>query len=40
LLLAKPEYHKQARFGYVRGSEPVQYVKAIRDRYLGYLQVH
>ena len=40
LLLAKPEYYKQARFGYVRGSEPVQYVKSIRARYLGYLQVH
>jgi len=39
LLLAKPKFHKMARFGYVRGSEPVQYVKEIRDRYLGYLQV-
>ncbi len=40
LLLAKPQYHKKARFGYVRGSEPVHYVKQIRDRYLGYLQVN
>lgn len=40
LMLAKPEYYKKARFGYVRGSEPVQYVKSIRDRYLGYLQLH
>ena len=39
LLLAKPKFHKKARFGYVRGSEPVQYVKEIRARYLGYLQV-
>ena len=39
LMLAKPEYYKKARFGYVRGSEPVHYVKAIRDRYLGYLQL-
>ena len=39
LLLAKPEYYKRARFGYVRGSEPVNYVKSIRDRYLGYLQL-
>ena len=39
LLLAESKYHKKARFGYVRGSEPVQYVKQIRDRYLGYLQV-
>jgi len=40
LMLAKPEYYKTARFGYVRGSEPVQYVKKIRDRYLGYLQLN
>jgi peptidoglycan lytic transglycosylase F len=39
LLLAKPEYYKKARFGYVRGSEPVHYVKSIRDRYLGYLKI-
>jgi membrane-bound lytic murein transglycosylase F len=39
LLLAKPEYYKKARFGYARGSEPVKYVKDIRDRYLSYLQV-
>lgn len=38
LLLAKPEYYKKARFGYVRGSEPVHYVKSIQQRYLGYLQ--
>lgn len=40
LLLAKPEYAKKARFGYVRGSEPVSYVRSIRDRYLGYLETH
>jgi len=39
LMLSKPEYYKKARFGYVRGSEPVHYVKSIRDRYLGYLQI-
>lgn len=38
LKLAKPKYYKNARFGYVRGSEPVQYVRKIHDRYLGYLQ--
>jgi membrane-bound lytic murein transglycosylase F len=37
LLLAKPEYHQKSRFGYVRGSEPVAYVREIRDRYLAYL---
>jgi peptidoglycan lytic transglycosylase F len=39
LLLSKPAYAKKARFGYVRGSEPVNYVRNIRDRYLGYLKV-
>ena len=38
LLLSKPSYYKKARFGYVRGSEPVNYVKSIYERYLGYLQ--
>lgn len=39
LLLSKPEYYRQAQFGYVRGREPVNYVREIRDRYLGYLSV-
>ena len=39
LLKQKPEVHKNTRFGYCRGSEPVQYVRAIRDRYRAYLQV-
>ncbi|MDF1629304.1 MAG: transporter substrate-binding domain-containing protein [Alcanivoracaceae bacterium] len=37
LLLSRPEYYRQARFGYVRGSEPVNYVREIRERYIGYL---
>ncbi len=37
LLLSQPRYFRQARFGYVRGSEPVEYVRRIRDRYLAYL---
>ena len=37
LLLSKPEHYKKARFGYVRGTEPVNYVREIRDRYLAYL---
>ncbi|WP_299581305.1 transporter substrate-binding domain-containing protein [uncultured Microbulbifer sp.] len=37
LLLSKPEYYRQSRFGYVRGREPVKYVREIRDRYLGYI---
>ena len=39
LLLSQPEYYRQARFGYVRGREPVTYVREIRDRYFGYLSV-
>lgn len=39
LLLSHRKYARQARFGYVRGSEPVQYVRDIRDRYLQYLRV-
>jgi len=38
LLLSQPRYARQARFGYVRGSEPVKYVREIRNRYLGYVQ--
>ncbi len=37
LLLSKKEYYKHARFGYVRGKEPVNYVRQIRDRYNAYL---
>ena len=37
LLLSKPAYARQARFGYVRGREPVNYVRSIRDRYQAYL---
>ncbi|MFD1215914.1 MULTISPECIES: transporter substrate-binding domain-containing protein [Microbulbifer] len=39
LKLSQPEYYKKARFGYVRGTEPVQYVRQIRERYFGYLSV-
>ena len=39
LLLSQRKYHKNARFGYVRGSEPVRYVREIRDRYLSYIAV-
>jgi membrane-bound lytic murein transglycosylase F len=38
LLLQKRHYYKQARFGYVRGSEPVKYVYNIHQRYLAYVQ--
>lgn len=39
LLLSKRKYAKQARHGYVRGSEPVKYVREIRDRYHAYLKL-
>ncbi|WP_444906999.1 transporter substrate-binding domain-containing protein [Microbulbifer sp. SSSA008] len=39
LLLSQPEYYRDSRFGYVRGREPVNYVREIRDRYIGYLGV-
>lgn len=37
LLLSKREYATQARHGYVRGSEPVRYVRNIRDRFSAYV---
>ena len=39
LLLSKSNYAKDAPHGYVRGSEPVKYVREIRDRYLAYLKL-
>ncbi len=39
LLLSKPKYARKANFGYVRGTEPVNYVKDIRHRYNAYLMV-
>lgn len=38
LLLSKPQYARQARYGYVRGIEPVTYVREIRDRHAAYTQ--
>ncbi|MEJ2060909.1 MAG: membrane-bound lytic murein transglycosylase MltF [Gammaproteobacteria bacterium] len=39
LLLSKRKYANQARHGYVRGREPVNYVRQIRDRYQAYLRL-
>jgi membrane-bound lytic murein transglycosylase F len=39
LLLSKKEYARDAKHGYVRGHEPVSYVRQIRDRYLAYLKL-
>lgn len=38
MLLSKPEYAEKARYGYVRGHIPVNYVREIRQRYSAYLQ--
>lgn len=38
LLLSKPEYHRRAAHGYVRGTEPVNYVLHIRDRFQAYVK--
>ncbi|MEZ5476598.1 MAG: transglycosylase SLT domain-containing protein [Thiolinea sp.] len=37
LLLSKKKYYRDARYGYVRGDEPVRYVREIRERYLAYV---
>ena len=39
LLLSKRKYSKKAKHGYVRGSEPVKYVREIRDRYEAYVKL-
>ena len=36
ILLEKPEYNKNTRYGYCRGSEPVQYVSRIQSKYDAY----
>ncbi len=37
LLLSQPRYYQRARYGYVRGSEPVRYVSEIQNRYDHYV---
>ncbi len=39
LLLSKRKYSRKARYGYVRGTEPVNYVREIRTRYRAYLRI-
>ncbi len=39
LLLSKKKYSKKAKHGYVRGHEPVNYVRQIRDRYMAYIKL-
>lgn len=39
LLLSKKQYARKARHGYVRGIEPVSYVRNIRQRYRAYVEL-
>jgi membrane-bound lytic murein transglycosylase F len=39
LLLSNKQYANKATHGYVRGNEPVNYVRQIRDRYLAYIEL-
>jgi membrane-bound lytic murein transglycosylase F len=39
LLLSRPEYHRQVRYGYVRGTETVGYVDQVLRRYDRFCQV-
>jgi len=39
LLLSKKKFYRKARHGYVRGSEPVNYVRDIRSRYRAYIRL-
>jgi membrane-bound lytic murein transglycosylase F len=36
LLLSQPQYAAKARYGYVRGQEPVSYIRAIKRRFETY----
>ena len=39
LLLQRRQYYQKARYGYVRGREPVNYVRDIHQRYLSYIRI-
>jgi len=39
LLLSRHEYASKARYGFVRGREPVNYVSAIKQHYESYKQI-
>ena len=39
LLLAQEKYAKNARFGFVNGTEPVNYVRDIRQRFEAYIEL-
>jgi hypothetical protein len=37
--LSKKEYARKARYGYVNGREPVNYVRDIRQRFEAYVEL-
>ncbi len=39
LLLAKKQYASKARYGYVNGREPVDYVREIKERFEAYINL-
>ena len=39
LLLAKKKYARKARYGFVNGREPVNYVRDIRQRFEAYVEL-
>jgi membrane-bound lytic murein transglycosylase F len=39
LLLSRPKFAKKARHGYCRGTEPVNYVRSIQERYQAFVRV-
>jgi membrane-bound lytic murein transglycosylase F len=39
LLLQESKFSKRARYGYVRGEEPVKYVSEIQSRYDNYTTI-
>ena len=39
LLLSKKQYAKKARYGYVNGHEPVNYVRQIKQRFEAYVSL-
>jgi membrane-bound lytic murein transglycosylase F len=39
LLLEQPTYHRNSRYGYVRGSETVGYVSKVQNRYDHYVRL-
>ena len=39
LLLSKKKYARKARYGFVNGQEPVNYVREIKQRFEAYVEL-